>query len=233
MNAVRRIPLDRRVMVIRENRIDLRPERAAVIFPLIGLCIAVLLFGAVVAFAKDLSATTLALILLPALLIAPFSAMALVYSLIGASMVVEKAKQSVRFHQGVLGLGIGTVELVPFWKIEHVEVEDFRLGDVNARLPRPVLDMRAWDIVLVKKSGKRLPIAQVISANSPDLIEEGWDRTLDAAEALAQMTGSEVVITAAVEEPLLEEQAEAPGVPPREEPTTRAGSADQALTDSR
>ena len=33
----KRIPLDRRVLVVREHRIDLRPERAAVIFPLIGL----------------------------------------------------------------------------------------------------------------------------------------------------------------------------------------------------
>jgi len=53
--------------------------------------------------------------------------------------------------------------------------------------------------VLVKKSGKRLSIGQILSANAPDLIDEGFDRALDAAEAIAGMVGSEVVITAEVE----------------------------------
>lgn len=198
MTETKRIPLDRRVLVVREKRIDLRPERGAVIFPFIGLFIAAALFAVVILFADSLSATTLALILLPGLLLAPFSAMGLVYSVIGAAVVVEKEKQSVRFQQGVLGLGIGTMELVPFWKIAHIEVADYDLGEITAG-PRPPLDMRAWDIILVKESGKRLPIAQVVTGVSGDLIEEGWDRCLDAAEAFAEMTGSEVKITAEVE----------------------------------
>src|SRR6185295_17977849 len=101
MADVKRIPLDRRVLIVRENRIDLRPERGAVIFPLIGLLIAFTLFAIVVLFASSLSAGVLAAILLPGLLLAPFSAMGLVYSVIGASVVVEKKKQSVRFQQGV------------------------------------------------------------------------------------------------------------------------------------
>jgi hypothetical protein len=199
MAEVKRIPLDRRVLVVREQRIDLRPERGAVIFPLIGLAIALTLFAIVVAFSSDLSATVLAIILLPGLLLAPFSAMGLVYSVIGASVVVEKKKQSVRFQQGVLGLGIGTMELVPFWKIEHITVEDFPLGEVPPGGLPPVLDLRAWDIVLVKKSGKRLSIGQVVAANTPDLIDEGFGRALDAAEAIATMSESSVVITAAIE----------------------------------
>lgn len=198
MSETKRIPLDRRVLVVREHRIDLRPERGAVIFPFIGLVIAAVLFACVVLFADSLSATTLALILLPGLILAPFSAMGLVYSVIGAAVVVEKEKQSVRFQQGVLGLGIGTMELVPFWKIAHIEVADYDLGEITAG-PRPPLDMRAWDIILVKESGKRLPIAQVLTGVSSDLIEEGWDRCLDAAEAIAEMTGSEVKITAEIE----------------------------------
>ena len=46
------------------------------------------------------------------------------------------------------------------------QVDDFALGDVPSHLPRPAFDLRAWDIVLVKTSGKRLPIGQVISANT-------------------------------------------------------------------
>lgn len=187
------------MIVVRPERIDLRPERGAVIFPLIGLLIGLALFASVVLFASDLSVTVLMLMLIPGIIIAPLSAMGLVYSIVGAAMVVEKKKQSVRFQQGVLGLGIGTMELVPFWKIDHIEVEDFDLGEVSLGTPRPPLDFRAWDIVLVKKSGKRLSIGQTIAGNSPDLIDEGFDRALDAAEAIAEMTESEVVITAEVE----------------------------------
>ncbi len=100
----------------------------------------------------------------------------------------------------MLGLGLGTYELVPFWKIESIEVADFDLGDVALNSPRPPLELRAWDIVLVKKSGKRLSIGQILSANAPDLINEGFDRALDAAEAIAGMVGSEVVISAEIED---------------------------------
>ena len=105
-----------------------------------------------------------------------------------------------RFQQGVLGLGLGTYELAPFWKIERIEVADFPLGDAPSNLPRPAFDLRAWDIVLVKTSGKRLSIAQVVSANQDDLLDEGFNRALDAAEAIAAMTDKPVVITAAVED---------------------------------
>jgi hypothetical protein len=199
MSDTRRIPLDRRVLIVREERIDLRPEGGAVIFPLIGLTIAFILFAIVVVFSSDLSAGVLFVILIPGLILAPFSAMGLVYSVIGASVVVEKKKQSVRFQQGVLGLGIGTMELVPFWKIEHVAVEDFSLGDVPPGGPPPILDLRAWDIVLVKKNRKRLSIGQVVAANTPDLIDEGFGRALDAAEAIAAMSECAVVISAAIE----------------------------------
>lgn len=207
-DSFKRIPLDRRVLVVREERIDLRPERGAVIFPLIGLAISVTLFAIIALFSSSLSVTVLMLILLPGLFLAPFSAMGLVYSVIGASVVVEKSKQSIRFQQGVLGLGIGTMELVPFWKIERIQVEDFQLGEVTPKGPSPILDLRAWDVVLIKKSGKRLSIAQVMAANTPDLIDEGFGRALDAAEAIAAMTESTVLITAAIEDEPAAETAE-------------------------
>ncbi len=212
--VVKRIPLDRRVLVVRGDRIDLRPERGAVIFPLIGLAIALTLFAIVALFASELSVTVLMLILLPGLFLAPFSAMGLVYSVIGASVVVERKKHSIRFQQGVLGLGIGTMELVPFWKVARVQVEDFPLGEVTPQGPPPVLDLRAWDVVLIKESGKRLSIAQVVAANTGDLIDEGFGRALDAAEAIAEMAGSTVAITADIEDEVPEAVAE-----PRSEET--------------
>ncbi len=198
--TVRRIPLDRRVCVVSEGRIDLRPERGAVTGPLIGLAIGLGLFVAIGRFANDLPALVLLAMLVPGIIIAPFSAMGLVYSLVGAAVVIETAKQSVRFQQGVLGLGIGTAELVPFWKIDRFELEDFETGEENAAGPRTPVDIRGWDIVLVKQSGKRLWVAQVLTASAPDLIDEAFARAHDAAEAMAVMTGRPLVITAALEE---------------------------------
>jgi hypothetical protein len=195
----RPIPLDRRVCVVREGRIDLRPERGAIIGPLIGLVIGAVLFVSIVMFAEDLPVWVLAIMLLGAIIITPLSAMGFVYSFIGAAVVVEKAKNSVRFQQGVMGLGIGTYELVPFWKIKHIEVEDYSLGEAPPGRLRPPLDFRAWDITLVKESGKRLPIGQVISGNTNDLIDEAFDRALDAAEAIAAMVEKPVVVTAEIE----------------------------------
>src|SRR5437870_13096776 len=115
--------------------------------------------------------------LIAGLLLAPLSAMGVIYSIIGAAVVVERQKQSVRFQQGVLGLGLGTVELVPFWKNERIEVDDFALGDAPSHLPRPAFDLRAWDIVLVKTSGTRLHIGQVITANREDPHDQGFNRS--------------------------------------------------------
>ena len=207
--TTKRIALDRRVCVVREGRIDVKPERAAVLGPLIGLSISVALFAAIAVLGSRLSVGLLAAMLLPGLILGPLSGMGLVYSLFGAHVVIDARKQSAGFQQGILGLGIGTVELVPFWKIERLEVRDYPLGDTPAQGPPPPLDLRAWDIVLVKTSGKELSIGQVVAANTPDLIDEGFDRILDVAEAVSALVDKPLAITAAVEE-RVEETATAP-----------------------
>ncbi len=206
--AVRRIPLDRRVCIIREGRIDVRAERAALVGPLVGLAISLGLFVAVGIFSGDLSALALAAMLVPGLILGPFSAMALVNSLLGANVVIDAKKQSATFQQGVLGLGLATAELVPFWKIERLEVQDLPLGGVEAKRSPFPLDLRGWDVVLVKTGGKRHSVGQVIAPSSPDLIDEGFDRAVDVAEAVGALVGRPVVITAAVEEPAEEAATE-------------------------
>ena len=52
---VKRIALDRRVCVVRPDRIDIRPERAAIIGPFIGLVIAGVLFTGIAIYSDDLS----------------------------------------------------------------------------------------------------------------------------------------------------------------------------------
>lgn len=192
---------------MREGRIEVRPERGAVFGPLLGLAISLSLFVLVTLFASQLSTAALAAMLLPGLILGPFSGMAFVHAMLGAHVVIDARKQSAAFQQGVLGLGIGTEELVPFWKIERLEVQDLPLGDPKG--PPPPLDLRAWDVVLVKTSGKELSIGQVVAANTPDLIDEGFDRALDAAEAVGELVGKPVMITAAVEERVEEMAAEA------------------------
>jgi len=213
----RRIALDRRVCVVAPGRIDVRPERGAILGPLIGLAVSVGLLVAVASFANSLPVEALAAMLIPGVIIAPFSAMGLVYSLIGAHVVIDARKQSARFQQGVMGLGLGTVELAPFWKIDRIELEDLDLGEVVPRGPPPPLDLRGWEIVLVKASGKRLSIGQVIAANTPDLIDEGFGRALDAAEAMAALVGKPMVITAAVEEEAEQPSAESAAEAGRDE----------------
>lgn len=201
---LKRISLDRRVCVVRDARIDVRPERVALVGPFLGLAVSVSLFVAVALFADSLSAVALAAMLLPGLVLGPLSAMSFVYSLIGAHVVIDAKKQSASFQQGVLGLGIGTAELAPFWKIERLEVRDLEMGDAPAKGPPPPLDLRGWDVVMVKTSGKELYVGHVIAANAPDLVDEGFDRAVDAAEAIGGLVGKPVVITAAVEQPATE-----------------------------
>jgi hypothetical protein len=173
-------------------------------------------------YSNDLSVYVLAPMLLGAVILTPFSGMGFLYSLIGAAVVIETAKKSVRFHQGVLGLGLGTVELVPFWKVDHIEVEDWVTGEVTIGGRAP-FELRAWDIILVKVSGKRLPLAQVMAAANNDLVDEAWDRAVDAAEAIGAMVGKPVVITAEVEG-----TAEADAAAPAEAGEERPGRAEPA-----
>jgi hypothetical protein len=198
---VRRISLDRRVCVVREGRIDVRPERAAFVGPLVGLTISLGLFASVAVFSGDLSAFALAAMLIPGLAIGPLSAMALVHSLLGANVVIDVNKQSVAFGGGVLGLGLGTAELVSFSKIDRLEVQDLPLGETEAKRSALPLDLRAWDVVLMKDNGGQFSIGHVIAASSVDLIDEGFDRAVDVAEAVGALVGCPVAITAAVQVP--------------------------------
>jgi hypothetical protein len=100
---------------------------------------------------------------------------------------------------------------VPFSNIERLEVQDLPLGEVEGRRSSLPLHLRAWDVVLVKGDGKQHSIGQVIAASNPDLIDEGFDRAVDVAEAVGALVGRPVVITAAVEEPAEEAIAETAG----------------------
>ena len=118
-------------------------------------------------------------------------------------MLLEREKQSVRWQQGLLGLGIGTDELVPFWRIDHIAVE----GDYEAELAGGERqDLVTWEVELVKDNGKRLTIGTVVAARP--LADEGLARANRLAEAVAERSDSEARLAALPEEP--PEEAEPP-----------------------
>jgi hypothetical protein len=124
------------------------------------------------------------------MILVPFSAASLISSVVGADVVIDARKGSATWQQGYLGMGIGTKELVPFEKIDHLEVTIE--GDQPDRWHDNVDDLRQFALVLVKPSGKRLILAQVpVPAYGQ---ADGMDRTLAVGQAVARLVGSRVVI---------------------------------------
>ena len=184
---VRRIPLDRRICTIGQDRIDIRPSRGAIALPLAAVAVSIGCFVAVGLTIDVLPLVALALLLIPSVIAFPLAAMALMYSLAGAHVIIDRQKQSATFQQGVLGLGLGTREVVPFAKIDHVAVEEASLGEEQLRGLAMPMELRGWDVVLVKTNDKRLSIGMVIAAAEEGLAEEALVRARQVAEAVASL----------------------------------------------
>ena len=176
--------------MIGPDKVEIKAARGTVILPLIGLSL--------VAGAGAWMATTVGTLnfwfmvglLLFCLLAAPVSIMSLVSSIVGADVIVDRKKGSVTWQQGYLGMGIGTKELVPFAKIDHLEVTIE--GDKADRWREESDALRQFALVLVKRSGKRLTLAQVPVPVQGQM--DGMDRTLAVANAVAEITGAAVTL---------------------------------------
>ena len=186
--GVRTIALERRICIVREDRIDIRPSPGAVILPLAAMVVSIVCFVVIGLTINVLPLVALAVLLIPNVLIFPLAAMGLVYSLVGAHVIFDRHKGSATFQQGWIGLGLGTRELAPFEKIDHIALEETTLGEVESPWLAPV-DMRIWDVVLVKTSQKRLSIGMVMIPAEPDLAQEGLARARQAAGAIAALVG--------------------------------------------
>mgnify|MGYP005857384115 CR=1 FL=1 len=180
--------LHRAMALVGNDRIEIKTARSTVLVPLAGLILSAI--AGVVLATQNTALPLWAMVglLVFALLAAPTSVMALIGATIGADVVVDAAKNSVTFQQGYLGMGIGTRELVPFHKIDHLEVTIE--GADRDRWRNEADSFRQFAIVLVKASGKRLVLANVPvpAANQ----EDGMDRTLAVANAIAAVTGRPV-----------------------------------------
>lgn len=179
--AARSLYLHRRVCIIRPELIQVRPSRAAAIVPLIGATIGGLCFAGIILGFNTLPMVVLVLLLMVSLVLLPLAGMGLAYSLFGANVIFDRRKGSVTWQQGVIGLGIGTQELVPFDKIAEIVVEEVGAGEGR----RPVEEFAQWDIILVKASGKRLTIGSVSGPRAWE--REGLARAREAAAAMAAL----------------------------------------------
>jgi len=186
----REVYLHRRLAVLRPDRIDVRPARGAVIAPLAGFLIGIASALAIWFGMTSLPLWLLAVLLIVAIIAIPFAGIGAVYALVGAHVVVDRAKQSATWQQGFLGMGVGTTELVPFWKVDRILIEE--AGASEADTGRPVEEFAQWRIVMLKKSGKRLDIGVASAAQS--LREEAFDRAWTVADAIAEMTGALVEV---------------------------------------
>lgn len=221
-----RIPLQRAVAVIGDDSVAIRRSRAQLVAPLIQLALAAGAVVLIVAFLDGLPLWLLGVLLVVALLMGPIATLGLVYNVIGRSVLLEREKQSVRWQQGLLGLGIGTDELVPFWRIDHIAVE----GDYEAELAGGERqDLVTWEVELVKDNGKRLTIGTVVAARP--LAAEGLARANRLAEAVAERSDSEARLAALPDEPPEEAATPETSRTRRRRRMVRAGSSPPEVSD--
>lgn len=186
----RTIYLHRRVAAIAPDRIEIRPPRSAAILPLFGVAATAGLLALIGASVGDLPLWASAAILLLSVLLLPLSGISLVYALLGAHITADRAGRNVSLKQRFLGLGIGTNELIPFWKIREIEVADEGRPIARADGDLPAESIAQWRLTLVKKSGARRELAGLNVPRDQD--EEGLAVIWSAAEALSRLSGAPI-----------------------------------------
>ncbi len=191
-NSVEHVPLDRRICIIREDRIDIRPSRGAIIVPLFGAVLSLVAFVVVGLTIDVLPVVALALLLIPGVIVFPLSVMGLFYSVVGSHVIIDRRKGLATFQQGLLGLGVGTRELVSFGKVDCIAVEEVPWGEGESRPAVLPFELRAWDVMLVKTDGRCLSLGMVVVPQEEELANEGLGRARRVAEAIGRLAGRPV-----------------------------------------
>lgn len=184
--ATRTVYLHRRVVRIAPERIEIRPPRSAVVFPLLGVLLTAGLLALLGTSVDSMPFWLLGILLLFAVVLLPLSGISLVYALMGANIVADRGGQNVSLKQRFLGLGIGTNELIPFWKIRELLVEDEGREIARAGGPLPAEEIAQWQLVLVKKSGTRHVLGGVSVPREHE--EDGLQQIFEVAEAFSALT---------------------------------------------
>ncbi len=184
----KQVLLHRSMALIGPGKVEIRSATGTVILPLAGLALAAGAGTLMAVNGPALPFWALVAMLLFCLAVVPISVMSLIGSLVGAEVVVDAKKGSAMWQQGYLGMGIGTKELVPFDRIDHLAVTVE--GDQPDRWHEQSDDVRQFGLELVKKSGKRLTLAQVpVPAYGQ---ADGMDRILAAGHAIGALVNVEV-----------------------------------------
>ncbi len=186
--APRQLFLHRRIVTISPRRIEIRPPKSTMLLPLVGSVLVSALLAAAVAWIDSLPFLVLPVVLLVSVLVLPLSGITLVYAIFGANIVADRAGQNVSVKQRFLGLGVGTTELIPFWKIREFVVEDVARAQEHAHGREPAHDIAQWDLTLVKKSGKRIRLGGYSLPREHD--EAGLDIVMGVGEAFAALSGA-------------------------------------------
>ena len=177
--------------MITPDVVDIRPAKSAAFVPLIGFFLGVGCFVAVLFLIDTLPFTLTLLLMAGAILLVPFSGMGFVYSIYGANVVIDRRKRTAIWQQGLFGMGVGTQELVPFDKIDRLEIE--KVGGAPRRGPGQ--DFVQFEIGLLKVSGRRLELGQVTVP--PYLADDGLARAREVGGAVAEMAGKPLEIIGA------------------------------------
>ncbi|MCY3567585.1 MAG: hypothetical protein OXH38_03090 [Chloroflexi bacterium] len=184
--APRTVFLHRRVVTITPDRIEIRPPRSAVVVPLLGVALTAGLLALLATSVDSFPFWLMGILLLFAVVLLPLSGISLVYALLGANIVADRGGQNVSMKQRFLGLGIGTNELIPFWKIRELLVEDEGREIARAGGAVPAEEIAQWQLVLVKKSGTRHVLGSVSTPRQHE--EEGLQQIFEVAEAFSALT---------------------------------------------
>ena len=184
--AARTLYLHRRVVTITPGRIEIRPPRSAVVVPLLGVALTAGLLALLGTSVDSFPFWLMGILLLFAVILLPLSGLSLVYALMGANIVADRAGQNVSMKQRFLGLGIGTNELIPFWKIRELLVEDEGREIARAGGALPAEEIAQWQLVLVKKSGTRHVLGSVSAPRQHE--EDGLQQIFEVAEAFSALT---------------------------------------------
>jgi hypothetical protein len=219
-SRTRRIALRRSYALISDDSIEVKQSRAGLLVPLVQALIALGAVLLIATFLDRLPIWLLLVLLLVTIFMGPAAILGVVYNVVGSSFLMERAKESARWQQGFLGLGIGTHELVPFWRIARIEVG----GDFEDELGSGDLqDVVTWSVRMVKDNDRVLDIADVAAARP--LADEALERANDLASALSAMSGSEVRLGElpawALEDEESEDGAASEGVTETEPPRRR------------
>ena len=185
----REVYLDRRICTISPDRIEVHPARSIIFLPLATLLLGLAAFPVIFFWGEGLSIGLRLLLTLAAIIIVPVSGLGLVYSIAGAHIVVDRHKQSAVLQQGYLGMGVGTQELMPFWKIDRIDVRELTPHDYRGHQD----DFAQFEVSILKLSGREIPVGTVTVLR--DAADEGLARARDIAEVIAEMSGTSVQVS--------------------------------------